>query len=48
MTAAELMERMSYAELLEQMAYDSILQAEAEKAKRLADKGMNTKRPGSR
>ena len=48
MTAAELMERMSYEELLHWMALDGIRQSEHEKAQRLADKGMIQKRPRRR
>lgn len=48
MTVGDLMSRMSYAEFVEQMAYDNLLAKEAEKAQRLAKKGMSTSRPRRR
>lgn len=41
-------EPMPYTELIEWMALDSLRQAEAEKAQRLAEKGMSQKRPRRR
>lgn len=48
MTVGEMSERMSYVELVEWMAFDTIRHAEAEKAQRLAEKGMSQKRPRRR
>lgn len=43
MTVGELTARMTYAELLEWAALDQIRNAEAEKAERLATKGMRAR-----
>lgn len=48
MTVSELLQRMEYAELIEWMALDTLRNFEAEKAQRMAGKGMNTKRPRGR
>lgn len=48
MTVGELAARMSSAELTMWMAHDHLTNQEREKAERLAQKGMNQKRPRRR
>lgn len=48
MTVGSLLETMSSAELYLWMAHDDLTAKEREKAQRMADKGMKSKRPGRR
>lgn len=48
MTVGRMMAEMTHAELVEWMALDTLRHQEAEKAARLAKKGMNTSRPRKR
>lgn len=48
MTVGRMMAEMTYAELVDWMALDSLRAKEAEKAQRLAKKGMQTNRPRKR
>jgi hypothetical protein len=48
MTVGRMMHEMTYAELVDWMALDSLRVKEAEKAQRLAKKGMQQQRPRRR